>query len=100
MASLGNPSVAYNVGDGAYPQQVGGLRDHVNALIPYFGPKRYTEADLRADNKAPHEIWTLPDFYKGHNAFLGERVDFLIREECEWPTSELLPWTPAPDGKL
>lgn len=99
----GYPVVDYAARGEAYPggnAAIGGLREHVNALVPFFGQKRYTEADLRADNKAPHETWTLPDFYKGHNAFLGERIDFLIREECEWPTSELLPWTPAPDGKL
>ena len=69
---------------------------------PYFGKlDSYTRGaqgygfgngDLRADAKARHESYNLPEAYKGKSKHLEDVLDFMRREEDEFYTTKLLPW--------
>ena len=74
---------------------------------PYFGKlDGYTRGaegygfgngDLRADAKARHESYNLPQAYKGKSRHLEDVLDFMRRDEDEFYTSKLLPWELSDD---
>ena len=69
---------------------------------PYFGKlDSYTRGaqgygfgngDLRADAKARHESYNLPEAYKGKSKHLEDVLDFMRHDEDEFYTTKLLPW--------
>ena len=63
-----------------------------NKWAPFFGsPDGYHE-DVRADDQLSHETYNLPKAYEGKNKRLEDILDFMIRQEDEFYTRELLPW--------
>ena len=63
-----------------------------NKWSPFFGtPEGYHE-DVRADDQLSHETYNLPKAYEGKNKRLEDILDFMIRQEDEFYTRELLPW--------
>ena len=63
-----------------------------NKWDPFFGtPEGYHE-EVRADDQLAHETYNLPKAYEGRNKRLEDILDFMIREEDEFYTRELLPW--------
>ena len=74
---------------------------------PYFGKlDGYTRGaegygfgngDLRADAKARHESYNLPQAYKGKSKHLEDVLDFMRRDEDEFYTAKLLPWELSDD---
>ena len=63
-----------------------------NKWDPFFGtPEGYHE-EVRADDQLQHETYNLPKAYEGRNKRLEDVLDFMIREEDEFYTRDLLPW--------
>jgi hypothetical protein len=63
-----------------------------NMWDPFFGtPEGYHE-EVRADDQLQHETYNLPKAYEGRNRRLEDVLDFMIREEDEFYTRDLLPW--------
>ena len=63
-----------------------------NKWDPFFGtPEGYHE-EVRADDQLSHETYNLPKAYEGKNKRLEDILDFMIREEDEFYTRDLLPW--------
>jgi hypothetical protein len=63
-----------------------------NKWDPFFGtPEGYHE-QVRADDQLSHETYNLPKAYEGRNKRLEDILDFMIREEDEFYTRDLLPW--------
>jgi len=71
--------------------------DNMNAMESFFGPYRGSHEDMRADEQLAHETYNLPRAYEGKNKFLEEVLDFKIRQEDEFYTSKLLPWSYTDD---
>ena len=68
-----------------------------NKWAPFFGtPEGYHE-DVRADDQLSHETYNLPKAYEGKNKRLEDILDFMIRQEDEFYTRELLPWSYTDD---
>ena len=68
-----------------------------NKWSPFFGsPDGYHE-EVRADDQLAHETFNLPKAYEGKNKRLEDILDFMIRKEDEFYTSELLPWSYSED---
>lgn len=66
--------------------------DNMSALESFFGPYRGSNESMRADEQLAHETYNLPKAYEGRNKFLESVLDFKIRKEDEFYTSNLLPW--------
>lgn len=63
-----------------------------NKWEPFFGsPEGYHEI-VRADDQLSHETFNLPKAYEGRNKRIEDILDFMIREEDEFYTRDLLPW--------
>ena len=63
-----------------------------NKWEPFFGtPDGYHE-EVRADDQLAHETYNLPKAYEGRNKRLEDILDFMIREEDEFYTRDLMPW--------
>ncbi len=63
-----------------------------NKWDPFFGtPEGYHE-EVRADDQLSHETYNLPKAYEGKNKRLEDILDFMIRQEDEFYTRDLLPW--------
>lgn len=63
-----------------------------NKWDPFFGtPEGYHE-EVRADDQLSHETYNLPKAYEGRNKRLEDILDFMIRQEDEFYTRDLLPW--------
>ena len=68
----------------------GGAPD--NKWDPFFGtPNGYHER-VRADDQLSHETYNLPKAYEGKNKRLEDILDFMIRQEDEFYTRDLMPW--------
>ena len=63
-----------------------------NKWSPFFGsPDGYHE-DVRADDQLSHETYNLPKAYEGKNKRIEDILDFMIRQEDEFYTRDLMPW--------
>lgn len=63
-----------------------------NKWDPFFGtPNGYHER-VRADDQLSHETYNLPKAYEGKNKRLEDILDFMIRQEDEFYTRDLMPW--------
>lgn len=63
-----------------------------NKWDPFFGtPDGYHE-QVRADDQLSHETYNLPKAYEGRNKRLEDILDFMIRQEDEFYTRDLMPW--------
>ena len=63
-----------------------------NKWDPFFGTPEGYHDEVRADDQLAHESYNLPKAYEGRNKRLEDILDFMIREEDEFYTRELLPW--------
>lgn len=63
-----------------------------NIFSPFFGTPDGYHAEVRADDRLSHETYNLPKAYYGKNQRLEDVLDFLIREEDEFYTRDLMPW--------
>ena len=63
-----------------------------NKWAPFFGTPEGYHDEVRADDQLAHETYNLPKAYEGRNKRLEDILDFMIREEDEFYTRELLPW--------
>ena len=52
---------------------------------------------MRADDQLSHESYNLPKAYEGKNKRIEDILDFMIRQEDEFYTRELLPWSYTDD---
>lgn len=74
---------------------------------PYFGKLDeyqrgaqgygFGNGELRADGKARHEMFNLPEAYKGKSRHLEDVLDYMRREEDDFYTRDLLPWAYTDD---
>jgi hypothetical protein len=74
---------------------------------PYFGKLDeyqrgaqgygFGNGELRADAKARHESYNLPEAYKGKSRHLEDVLDYMRREEDDFYTRDLLPWAYTDD---
>ena len=74
---------------------------------PYFGKLDeyqrgaqgygFGNGELRADAKARHESYNLPQAYKGKSRHLEDVLDYMRREEDDFYTRDLLPWAYTDD---
>jgi hypothetical protein len=63
-----------------------------NKWDPFFGtPEGYHE-EVRADDQLAHETYNLPKAYEGRNKRIEDVLDFMIRQEDEFYTRDLMPW--------
>jgi len=87
----GNPGSS-GAGDGA-----GG---HINSLKHYFGEVNPQYSKMLAEDKFAHETYNLPKAYEGKNKYLEKVIDYLITNENDWYTSQVLPWVETDDLHL
>lgn len=87
----GNPGSS-GAGDGA-----GG---HINSLKHYFGEVNPQYSKMLAEDKFAHETYNLPKAYEGKNKYLERVIDYLITNENDWYTSQVLPWVETDDLHL
>ena len=87
----GNPGMS-GAGDGA-----GG---HINSLKHYFGEVNPQYSKMLAEDKFAHETYNLPKAYEGKNKYLEKVIDYLITNENDWYTSQVLPWVETDDLHL
>lgn len=84
----GNPGNS-GAGDGA--------GSHVDMLKHYFGEVNPQYSKMLAEDKFAHETYNLPKAYEGKNKYLEKVIDYLITNENDWYTSEVLPWVETDD---
>ena len=84
----GNPGMS-GAGDGP-----GG---HVSNLKHYFGDVHPQYQKMLAEDKFAHETYNLPKAYEGKNKYLEKVIDYLITNENDWYTSDVLPWVETDD---
>ena len=90
---------------GQYQQEMGEetSQEVANPWAPFFGelsPEFQQLTDftgdrrggISADQRFRHETYNLPDAYKGKSRHLEDVLDFMIREEDEFYTRDLMPW--------
>ena len=87
----GNPGSS-GAGDGS-----GG---HINSLKHYFGEVNPQYSKMLAEDKFAHETYNLPKAYEGKNKYLERVIDYLITNENDWYTSQVLPWVETDDLHL
>lgn len=87
----GNPGMS-GAGDG------GG--SHVDNLKHYFGEVNPQYEKMLAEDKFAHETYNLPKAYEGKNKYLEKVIDYLITNENDWYTSQVLPWVETDDLHL
>ena len=63
-----------------------------NKWDPFFGTPEGYHDEVRADDQLSHETYNLPKAYEGKNKRLEDILDFMIRQEDEFYTRDLLPW--------
>lgn len=68
-----------------------------NKWEPFFGTPNGYHEEVRADDQLSHETYNLPKAYEGRNKRLEDILDFMIREEDEFYTRDLLPWEATDD---
>jgi hypothetical protein len=84
----GNPGASM-AGDGP-----GG---HVSNLKHYFGEVAPQYQKMLAEDKFAHETYNLPKAYEGKNKYLEKVIDYLVTNENDWYTSQVLPWVETDD---
>lgn len=87
----GNPGNS-GAGDGA--------GSHVDMLKHYFGEVNPQYSKMLAEDKFAHETYNLPKAYEGKNKYLEKVIDYLITNENDWYTSQVLPWVETDDLSL
>tara|TARA_B100001093_G_scaffold384453_1_gene370139 strand:- start:1692 stop:4094 length:2403 start_codon:yes stop_codon:yes gene_type:complete len=78
------------------------VSDALSKWEPYFGKLDeyqrgaqgygFGNGELRADARARHETFNLPEAYKGKSRHLEDVLDFMRREDDEFYTRDLMPW--------
>lgn len=58
-------------------------------MMDFTGDRR---GGISADQRFRHETYNLPEAYKGKSRHLEDVLDFMIREEDEFYTRDLMPW--------
>ena len=84
--SFGNPGAS-----GASDQSNG------HALQHYFGQVSPQYSKMLAEDKFAHETYNLPKAYEGKNKYLEKVIDYLVTNENDWYTSQVLPWVETDD---
>ena len=73
---------------------------HVDMLKHYFGEVNPQYQKMLAEDKFAHETYNLPKAYEGKNKYLEKVIDYLITNENDWYTSQVLPWVETDDLSL
>ncbi len=68
-----------------------------HALQHYFGSVDPQYSKMLAEDKFAHETYNLPKAYEGKNKYLEKVIDYLVTNENDWYTSEVLPWVETDD---
>lgn len=67
----------------------GELSPDLQQHMDFTGDRR---GGISADQRFRHETYNLPEAYKGKSRHLEDVLDFMIRKEDEFYTSQLMPW--------
>ena len=73
---------------------------HIGNLKHYFGDVNPQYSKMLAEDKFAHETYNLPKAYEGKNKYLEKVIDYLITNENDWYTSQVLPWVETDDLHL
>jgi hypothetical protein len=73
---------------------------HVDMLKHYFGEVNPQYSKMLAEDKFAHETYNLPKAYEGKNKYLEKVIDYLITNENDWYTSQVLPWVETDELSL
>jgi len=68
-----------------------------HALQHYFGDVAPQYSKMLAEDKFAHETYNLPKAYEGKNKYLEKVIDYLVTNENDWYTSQVLPWVETDD---
>lgn len=66
-------------------------------LSNYFGNVEEPYKKMLAEDKFAHETMNLPRAYEGKNKHLETIINYLVTNDNDWYTSEVLPWVETDD---